>query len=113
MGSRRACGSHQGAWNLTKAFFSPLTSASKLAGVSSTAEATENRATSAAKTAFIVESVGLWAEQHAEPVRKRGVGCGGAERLGGWPSGWAAGGSLMARLCVVGRVGVRGEGLCT
>ena len=77
-GLGRACGSHQGAWNLTKAFFSPLTSASKLAGVSSRAEATENRATSAAKTAFIVESVGLWAEQHAEPVRKRGVRCGGA-----------------------------------
>ena len=87
---------HQGAWNLTKAFLSPLTSASKLAGVSSTAEATENRATSAAKTAFIVESVGLWAEQHAEPGQERSVGCGGPERLGGWQSGWAAGGALMA-----------------
>ena len=67
-----ACGSHQGAWNLTKAFLSPLTSASKLAGVSSTAEATENRATSAAKMTFIVEDVlELFVDlrrEHTEPT---------------------------------------------
>ena len=62
----------QGAWNLTKAFLAPVTSASKLAGVSSTAEATENRATSAAKTTFIVEEVwGLFVDlrrEHTEPM---------------------------------------------
>ena len=56
------------------------------------------------------ECRGLWAEQHTEPVRKRGVGCGGAGRLGGWPRGWAAGGSRAAWLCAVISVGVRGEG---
>eukprot|EP01045_Picozoa_sp_COSAG04_P014625 COSAG04_NODE_1106_length_8232_cov_4.848641_5_plen_69_part_00 len=64
--------SHQGAWNLTKAFFSPLTSASKLAGVSSTAEATENRATSAAKMTFIVEDVlELFVDLRRESTRSR------------------------------------------
>ena len=85
----RACGSHQGAWNLTKAFFSPLTSASKLAGVSSRAEATENRATSAAKTAFIVEDVlELFVDlrrEHTEPTDfvSGGCGLGGAGRVTG------------------------------
>ena len=70
---------------------SPLTSASKLAGVSSTAEATENRATSAAKMTFIVEDVlELFVDLRREHTEPMDFVSGGSGLGGGGHGVWAA-----------------------